>query len=79
MEESENKDQNQEEKDWKNRIHEYRKEASSQFNKQLVYLSSGGLILTIGFIKDIVNLSTARCNTLLLLTWLFSVVKSYIT
>lgn len=64
-------DKTQEEKEWKNRIHDYRKEASSQFNKQLVYLNSGGLVLTIGFVKGIVNLSTSKCNGLLVLTWLF--------
>lgn len=58
-------------KDWNDRIHLYRHEASSQFNKQLVYLSSGGLILTLGFVKDLVNISTANYKCLLLLTWIF--------
>ncbi len=71
MEESEAKVNDQEEKEWENRIHEYRKDAVSQFNKQLIYLSSGGLILTIGFIKDIVSLSTSKYNFFLVLTWLF--------
>jgi len=71
MQESEEKDKTEEEKDWINRIHDYRKEASTQFNKQVVYLSSGGLILTIGFVKGIVNLKTSQFNGLLLLTWLF--------
>lgn len=56
-------------KDWKKTIHEYRKEASAQFNKQLVYLSSGGLILTLGFVKDLVDLSSAQGKWMLISTW----------
>jgi len=60
----------QEQKDWINRIHDYRKEASSQFNTQLVYLSGGGLVLTIGFAKEIVNIKMASNTWLLIVCWL---------
>jgi uncharacterized membrane protein YbhN (UPF0104 family) len=62
-------------KDWKNRIHEYRKEAASQFNKQLVFLSSGGLILSVGFVKDIVDIKSASSIWLLALAWILFVIS----
>lgn len=71
MDYSENKDQTLEIREWQNRIYEYRKDAVSQFNKQLVYLNSGGLVLSIGFVKDIVDLTSSKCNILLIITWLF--------
>jgi hypothetical protein len=70
MGEKKDKKKEQELKEWKNRIHDYRKEASSQFNKQIVYLSSGGLILTVGFVKDIVEIKTASCCCFLILSWM---------
>ena len=71
MEDINSEDIKQQQRDWIKRIHDYRNEASSQFNKQLVYLCGGGLILTIGFAKDIVNFSTATFKWLLICTWLF--------
>ncbi len=66
-------EQKKELKQWKNRIHQYRHDAAVQFNKQVVYLSSGGLILTLGFIKDIVDIKIATFNVLLVISWfLFS-------
>lgn len=50
-------------------IHEYRKDAVQQFNKHLVYLSSGGLVLSMGFIKDIVDLSKSSWNWIIVLSW----------
>ncbi|MBN2597592.1 MAG: hypothetical protein JXR82_12490 [Marinifilaceae bacterium] len=67
--------ENDEIKDWKNRIHEYRKEAASQFNKQLVFLSSGGLILSVGFVKDIVEIKSASSIWLLALAWTLFVIS----
>ena len=71
MDDINSEDLKQQQKDWINRIHDYRREASSQFNTQLVYLSSGGLILTVGFAKDIVDFSIAKYKWLLVITWLF--------
>lgn len=62
-------------KDWKRIIHDYRKEAATNFNRQLVYLSSGGLILSLGFAKDIVDLKTASDTYLLVSSWLLFVVS----
>ena len=71
MEDINFEDLKQQQKDWTNRIHDYRRDASSQFNTQLIYLSSGGLILTIGFAKEIVNFSNAECKWMLICTWSF--------
>ena len=35
-----------------------------------IYISSGGLVLTIGFIKDIVDINTASDKYLLLTSWI---------
>lgn len=40
------------------------------FDKLIVYLSSGGLVLTVGFVKDIIKLSDASNKILLYLTWI---------
>lgn len=47
------------------RLHEQRKYTEATFDKQLVYLSGGGLILTLGFVKEVIDL--ANCNFLFLL------------
>jgi hypothetical protein len=46
------------------------KSATDEFDKQVVYLSGGGLALTIGFVKDIVKLSATAFLPFLLLSWL---------
>jgi hypothetical protein len=43
--------------------------SSDQFDKQLIYLSSGALILTIGFVKDLVNITDETNTTLLIISW----------
>jgi len=50
-------------------------ESSAQFDKQILFISSGALGLSFTFIKDIVELETAICKGLLLVSWiLFSIV-----
>jgi hypothetical protein len=46
------------------------KSAGDEFDKQVVYLSGGGLVLTIGFVKDIVKLSATAFLPFLLLSWI---------
>jgi len=46
------------------------KSAGEEFDKQVVYLSGGGLVLTIGFVKDIVKLSATAYLPFLLLSWI---------
>jgi hypothetical protein len=47
-------------------LYEIRGYAEEQYDKLIVYLSSGALVLTVGFVKEIVNLS--KTNNLF---WLF--------
>jgi len=45
--------------------------AGNQFDKQIVYLSGGGLIFSIGFVKDIIGIDKIpTCKELLFGTWL---------
>lgn len=46
------------------------KSAGEEFDKQVVYLSGGGLVLTIGFVKNIVKLSATAYLPFLLLSWI---------
>lgn len=43
--------------------------AQEQFDKLIVYLSSGGLILTLGFVKDLVDLDEAGWKFLMIASW----------
>lgn len=44
-------------------------ESSSQFDKQLLFVASGALGISLAFIKDIVKLSNASNKELLILSW----------
>lgn len=44
--------------------------SSEQFDKAILFVSSGILGISITFIEKIVSLSTSHCNWLLLLSWL---------
>ena len=46
-----------------------RKASQQEYDKLLVYLASGGLILTVGFVKDVVPLEKAAYLYLLKFTW----------
>ena len=45
-------------------------ESSSQFDKQVLYIASGALGISLAFIKDIVKLDVATNKNLLLLSWI---------
>lgn len=46
-------------------------ESSSQFDKQILFIASGALGISLAFIKDIVKLDIATSKNLLLLSWIF--------
>lgn len=46
-------------------------ESSSQFDKQVLFIASGALGISLAFIKDIVKLDVASNKGLLLLAWIF--------
>ncbi len=61
------------EKEYLTILYETRRYAGEQYDKLIVYLSSGALTLTVGFIEKIVDLSKVKDFTLLYLSWvLFS-------
>lgn len=43
--------------------------SEDQFDKLMVYLSAGGIVLTIGFVKDIVDLNKAIFIACLFISW----------
>ena len=45
-------------------------ESSSQFDKQVLFIASGALAISLAFIKDIVKLEVATNKPLLLLAWI---------
>jgi hypothetical protein len=45
-------------------------ESSSQFDKQVLYIASGALGISLAFIKDIVKLDVATNKNLLLFSWI---------
>ena len=45
--------------------------SNEQFDKAILFVSSGSLALSISFIEKIVPLATSHCKTLLLLSWVF--------
>lgn len=58
------------EADEKDKLYKIRSYSEQTFDKLLVYLAGGGLILTIGFVKEVVNLSSAKTIYFLFLTWI---------
>lgn len=62
-------DQERELEEYRSTVREMRDYAQEQFDKLIVYLSSGGLILTLGFVKDLVVLDEAIWKFLLIISW----------
>lgn len=58
-------------KEWEQKINDIRSKSSESFDKLLVYLSVGSLILTIGFVKDFIKIDKYTIPTLLILSWSF--------
>lgn len=50
-------------------LYEIRKYAGEQFDKLIVYLSSGALLLTVGFVENIIDLSKIKNLFLLYSSW----------
>ena len=58
-------------RDWINHLEEIRQDNVRQFDKQIVYLSGGGLVLSIGFVKDIIGVDTIPdLKYLLIVSWI---------
>jgi hypothetical protein len=49
---------------------ENRKIAEQEYDKLVIYLAGGGLVLTIGFVKDILKITEATNIVLLLVCWI---------
>lgn len=48
-----------------------RAEAERQFDKQVIYLSGGALVFSMGFVKDLVGANKLPdCNWMLILSWI---------
>lgn len=50
-------------------VYELYKESSKQYDKNVLYVASGALGLSMTFIKDIVDFSSVECKVLLLIAW----------
>lgn len=48
--------------------------SNEQFDKAILFVSSGSLALSISFIEKVVPLSTSSCKTLLLLSWILEAI-----
>ena len=48
--------------------------SSEQFDKAILFVSSGSLVLSISFIEKIVPLAISSCKMLLLLSWIFEAI-----
>ena len=51
------------------KLYEIRKYAEEQYDKLIVYLSSGALVLTVGFVEKVVDLSKIKNLFLLYFSW----------
>ena len=51
-------------------LYETRRYSGEQFDKLVVYLSSGALVLTIGFVEKIIDLSKIESLSLLYASWI---------
>lgn len=57
--------------DYLSSIEKIRLYSSEQFDKQIVYISGGGLVFTIGFVNNIVKFDENTNLCLLIFTWTF--------
>lgn len=48
--------------------------SNEQFDKAILFVSSGSLAISITFIEKIVPLTNSNCKTLLLLSWVFEAI-----
>lgn len=55
---------------WVVTIRKIRDYAEEQFDKLIVYLNSGALVLTVGFVKDIVKITDETDTSLLKSSWI---------
>ena len=60
----------EEDNEYWNKLFEAYKESASQFDKNILYISSGALGLSISFITDIVKLSNASYKWILGTSWI---------
>lgn len=72
-------------KHWEHLFEAY-KESSTQFDKNILYISSGALGLSMTFLSDVVDLPNATCKVLLTISWvvltltiLISLVSHYLS
>lgn len=71
MEEKNEEAQNKNKREWINHLEEMRLDNVRQFDKQIVYLSGGSLVFSIGFVKDIIGFdSIPDFKFLLILSWI---------
>lgn len=59
----------EEDKEYWNQLFETYKESATLFEKNLLYITSGALGISITFLSDIVNLNNARFFFLLIIAW----------
>lgn len=52
------------------KIYEAYFESAKQFDKHILFIASGALGISFSFIKDIVNLNDAICNSILIISWI---------
>jgi hypothetical protein len=55
--------------DWRNTILKIRDYSEEQFDRLIIYLSTGALVITIGFVKDILDLTKAIDKSFLIKSW----------
>jgi len=56
-------------KDYEKQILKYRDYSIKQFDKLIIFLSSGAIVISIGFINNVVNLKTEISKSLLIWSW----------
>lgn len=57
---------------WKS-LYEMYKDSSKQFDRNVLYIASGALVLSLNFIKEIVDFNNVQCKPLLVISWLIFV------
>lgn len=65
--------EDEETRKWKDLVRKDRDYSAEQFDKQIVYISSGALVLTIGFVEKIVTITDATETDILIMSWILFV------
>lgn len=60
-------------KEYISELNRLKEKSEEQYDKLIIYLSSGAIVLSIGFLDNIIDIKEAQCRIFLIVSWLIQV------